>query len=758
MNLHECVRLDTNPEANQAKAKIEYGSSAGIDLGKSCEIDRSGSWPRKEIAYTVLGLLATLGASLMLTMDVQSILAQRLRAGHPGPIAEQICFIMVVCFIVYGNLVYHFSRLGHWQRQAEHRAASRAEIETIYDAAYVPSLAVLVPSYKEEEAVVRQTLLSAALMEYPVRRIVLLIDDPTKPQSREDAEQLERMRRLPGKIENLLRGPARKFQWALQGFEQRRGGNLDPAYEAQTLAELYLEAAIWLEQIAFDTPVRDHTDRLFVDHVLLAPARAHREHSAELLRRSRRSDAPPSPEELMHEYRRLAALFAVELSSFERKMYANLSHAPNKAMNLNSYIELMGGHFRRFSRPGGVHLEACDPQSSELSMAAADYLITLDADSLLLGDYALRLIHVMEREENRRVGVVQTPYSAVPGTLRMIERIAGATTDVQHILHQGYTSMRATYWVGANALLRRTALDDIRVVEDEDGKPVAKYIQDRTVIEDTESSIDLIRRGWHLYNYPERLAYSATPPDFGALIIQRRRWANGGLLILPKLMRYLGEGGIRVTNVSEGFMRLHYLTSLAGVSLGMLILMLHSFSHSMRGWWLPLTALPYFVLYGRDLVNSGYSWSDLPRVYALNLLLIPVNLGGVFKSLHQACTGRRSAFGRTPKVEGRTAAPRLYLIAELAIVTYCIFGGGVDLIHARYMHAAFAFINGALLSYALGSFVGFREAAEDLGLWRARSSSIGTRASGRGLAELGLPELDLEDGLASQPSPAVSIQ
>lgn len=63
-----------------------------------------------------------------------------------------------------------------------------------------------------------------------------------------------------------------------------------------------------------------------------------------------------------------------------------------------------------------------------------------------------------------------------------------------------------------------------------------RFIQDRTVIEDTESSIDLRRKEWRLYNYPERLSYSATPPDFGSLVIQRGRWANGGLLILPKLL------------------------------------------------------------------------------------------------------------------------------------------------------------------------------------------------------------------------------
>ena len=37
--------------------------------------------------------------------------------------------------------------------------------------------------------------------------------------------------------------------------------------------------------------------------------------------------------------------FRAELTWFERKLYASLSHEPNKAMNLNSYIGLMGGSY-----------------------------------------------------------------------------------------------------------------------------------------------------------------------------------------------------------------------------------------------------------------------------------------------------------------------------------------------------------------------------------------------------------------------------
>jgi hypothetical protein len=72
-----------------------------------------------------------------------------------------------------------------------------------------------------------------------------------------------------------------------------------------------------------------------------------------------------------------------------------------------------------------------------------------------------------------------------------MERLAGATTDLQHIVHQGMSYHDATFWVGANAVIRKRALDDIVEVEHSGGHEIRRYVQDRTVIEDTESSLDL---------------------------------------------------------------------------------------------------------------------------------------------------------------------------------------------------------------------------------------------------------------------------
>src|SRR6185369_6218395 len=86
-------------------------------------------------------------------------------------------FTATVVLLVLGNLVYQLARLGYLLRRDSHSACSREELIAIYDRPARP-LAILIPSYKEELSVLLQTVLSAALMEYPVRRVVVLLDDP----------------------------------------------------------------------------------------------------------------------------------------------------------------------------------------------------------------------------------------------------------------------------------------------------------------------------------------------------------------------------------------------------------------------------------------------------------------------------------------------------------------------------------------------------------------------------------------------------
>ena len=663
-----------------------------------------------EIRLTAVTLAFTLAATALFLRDMA--LSTAISSARHW--LELAAFTLITAFLIYGNVGYQLTRIGHLQRRCSHRPATRAELEACHDRAEEP-LVFLVPSYREEARIVRQTLLSAALQEHPNRRVVLLIDDPFRFDDPDALAALVAVRQLALSLHGQMEEAAAPFKAARQAFFRRcTDGPLDPSREAEIVAALYRQAADWFESEAALWECADHTDRFFVEAVLHAPAQAHRERAESWLLRAQAAD-PVGREALAHEHARLAAMFAVTLTSFERKRFVNLSHEPNKAMNLNTYIGLLGKRFDEREHADGTHLVETTRETATLGVPQASYLITLDADSLLMPDYALRLVAVMEAAGSERIAVAQTPYSAIPGAARALERTAGATTDIQYLVHQGFTQHHATFWVGANALLRHAALHDIAVVADENGKPVRRYIQDRTVIEDTESTVDLIDKGWRLYNYPERLAYSATPADFGALVVQRARWANGGLIILPKLLRYLLSGPRRLQKLREGFFRIHYLTSIAGVNLGLLAVLGYPFPEALQSPWLPLTALPYYALYARDLRQSGYSrGTDLLQVYALNLLLLPVNIGGVLRSLHQACKGHRIPFLRTPKIAGRTRVPARYVAALFAIVGVCLGAGLHDVLDGNVAHSLFAFANGALFLYAIATFIGFPAAWNDL--------------------------------------------
>jgi cellulose synthase/poly-beta-1,6-N-acetylglucosamine synthase-like glycosyltransferase len=669
----------------------------------------------REIRLTQISICLTVAACLMFFREILGIFAESLNRADLGLGVSEAIFALIVGFLIYGNLVYQFARLGYMKRLLSHRSAPRQELDRIYDDE-APALAILVPSYKEETRIVKQTLLSAALQEYPNRRVVLLIDDPPTPRDQDSLSALLAARALPQEVQRILDIPAAELEAEFVNYSSRKERGLVKTEECLRLATLYNEVAAWFAEQAQSYPIHDHTDMWFVKKTFEERSQFHFRRALEMELAAGNGSGDLDDSALEREYKRLASLFKVELTVFERKRYANLSHEANKAMNLNSYIGIMGRSHRESEKNGSVYLEHSHSEE-DIFVPDADYLITLDADSILLPEYALRLIHVMNQPGNERLAVIQTPYNAIPNPAGELERIAGATTDIQYIIHQGFTRHNATYWVGANALLRKKALEDIRTEVEERGFRVTRYIQDRTVIEDTESSIDLIHLGWELYNYPERLAYSATPPDFGSLLIQRRRWSNGGLIIAPKLFRYFFKGARPYRRTGEGFMRFHYLISITGVSIGLLLMLLCPFEQNLRSVWLPLTAIPYYFFYGRDLMLSGYKVGDLFRVYALNLLLLPVNLGGVLKSIQQAWTGEKIPFKRTPKVTGRTVAPALYILAEYAILLYCASGFIVDCFGKLWLHAVFTLLNGGFLFYAVRTYIGFKEGNEDVLSW-----------------------------------------
>jgi cellulose synthase/poly-beta-1,6-N-acetylglucosamine synthase-like glycosyltransferase len=631
---------------------------------------------------------------------------------------HSLLYISVVTVLAASAFAYLLARLGFLYRTRRHHRVPRATLDTFFETE-IPTVTVLVPSYREEPAVIRQTLLSAALQEYPEVRIALLIDDPPDPAEECDRELLDAARALPAQITELLRLPGRRFASALATFEATAGFDAPiSGDELLALADHYEAAATCLGEMSGSPNPNDHSAE-FVRSDVLLPLAGQFAEVASALRRAASENASLSRERMLQLYRRLAWTFSAEVTSFERKRYLSLSHEPNKAMNLNSYIGLMGGRYREHRTGRGPVLAPAAGEACDLDVPDTDYVLTLDADSVLLPEYCLRLVYLLEQPEFDRVAVAQTPYSAFPGAATRIERIAGATTDIQHMIHQGLTHYGATFWVGANAVLRKRALDDIAETEIVAGHLVRRFIQDRTVIEDTESSLDLAIKGWTLYNYPERLSYSATPPDFGSLCIQRQRWANGGLLILGKLWRYVAARRARrerSRGLAELFLRTNYLASITWASLGLVVLLAFPLDGSLLTPIALATALPYFAAMASDLRLCGYKRTDALRIYGFNLILLPVNVAGSVKSIGQAIGGQKIAFARTPKVRNRTTAPITFVLLPYLIIAFSLLTIWHDVQEEHYAHAAYAGVNAALCTYALVAFIGIRHSIVDIWL------------------------------------------
>jgi cellulose synthase (UDP-forming) len=651
---------------------------------------------------------------------VSTVLRQFLDRGANYDFTMQaVSYLVIVTFLSFSAVMYLVARQGAMQEFLRHVRVPRAELDRHFGGSE-SSMTVLVPSYAEEPQVVRQTLWSAALQEYPSLHVVLLLDDPPFPAEVAVRDRLDRTRLLAREITEALEAPRERFWQAQTSFEIsiRQGGGVAPA-AVRELSRHYGWAAAWLYEMASGEPRADHVDEFFAEQVLRSLADELRL-TGEALNAAALEQAAPTLERMRELYRRLTWTFDAEVSVFERKLYLSLSHEANKAMNLNSYIGLMGGSYREVVAATGVVLRRTEvPRPDDLVVPDPEYLLTLDADSLLLRDYCLRLAYLLDQPENARVAVTQTPYSAFRGAGSRLERLAGATTDLQHILHQGMSHFGATFWVGANAVIRKRALEDILETEIIGGLEIKRYVQDRTVIEDTESSIDLGTHGWTLRNYPERLSYSATPPDFGSLIVQRRRWANGGLLILPKLWRQVAErrrAGERMPRV-ELALRVNYMSSIAWASFGLVLLLAFPYYSSLLSPLVLLAALPYFFAMSSDLKSLGYKRSDVLRIYGFNLILLPVNLAGVVKSLQQAVTGKKIPFARTPKVKNRTAAPLLYVVAPYAIVGFSLLTLYRDYLAQNWGNAAFAAVNALLSGWAVLSYIGVVNSIVDV--WRS---------------------------------------
>jgi cellulose synthase (UDP-forming) len=677
----------------------------------------------EELVIGGIALLITVISYVVFGYQQLFRVAERVMDRDLSGVLQVLTLTVVIFGFGYAIIVYHICRTAYFVNLGEvlNAEASESELRSPF-LGEAPEVAILIPSYCEETHVIWQTMMSAVLVDYPQKRIVLLLDN--SPTASDQHKLTAEARAQPGLIFALFAAIADRFRTKAGDL---RGGLAQSRLSTEQILDgisaLNDEAAEFLESIAVAVTAGrhggtdNHVRRFFVDTILLQRARALRDGAKSMGKK------PCDFQDIEAELQRLSTLFEFDIDIFERKRFLNLSQAPNKAANLNSYLSLMGNAYRVESDGRRQWLVQTAYGDSSFAIRDAEFVVVLDADSFMHPDYLTRTIAAMLKPGNEKVAVAQTPYKAIPGSPSMLERVAGASTDVHYCVAEGLSVLHAGSWVGATALVRKAALKDIVYYSEERGFQIAQFIPDTTLIEDADATVRFAQRGWRVLHLPRHLNWSSTPSDFGAMVIQRRRWANGGLIILPRLIEWWRAAPRSFATHLEFFLRGQNLLAAPITAIGGLLILTFPFEPSLLSPWVSLALVPYLYLHGRDLKRLGYGWVDLFRIFAFNVLLLPVVAGGVVNSIEQLWLRRKIPFARTPKIDHRTAVPALYLLAPVALATLSV-AYLYKYVLADERGPAFPALWASIaLCYSILYFVGVMELVVDL-FWAARLKAL----------------------------------
>lgn len=240
---------------------------------------------------------------------------------------------------------------------------------------------------------------------------------------------------------------------------------------------------------------------------------------------------------------------------------------------------------------------------------AYDYMIILDADSLMSGRAMMQLASVMDRAPG--IGLVQTIPTVINARTPFARWQQFAASAYGTIAGAGLTwwsGAEATFW-GHNAIVRVRAFAESCGLPELPGRePMGGHIMSHDMVE----AALLRRRGWavHMVSLPEG-SHEEFPPTLSDLAVRDRRWCQGNL----QHLRLLRGAGLHWVNRLQLLMGASaYLTSplwliLIALSLLEPLGLVGGPALRLSGWPLILTAI---LLFGPKLMSLAWLRRD-PR-------------------------------------------------------------------------------------------------------------------------------------------------
>ncbi|WP_088184427.1 glucans biosynthesis glucosyltransferase MdoH [Sphingobium sp. Z007] len=305
-----------------------------------------------------------------------------------------------------------------------------------------------------------------------------------------------------------------------------------------------------------------------------------------------------------------------------------------------------------------------------------DYMVVLDADSVVSGQTMARLAADMERHPH--VGLIQTvPTVMGAATLfarwqQFASRLFGPTSAAGMIWWAGSEGM---FW-GHNAIVRVSAFAESCGLPELPGRaPFGGHILSHDMLE----AALLRRRGWDVHMVTAEDSFEEFPPSMPDLFTRDRRWCQGNIQHVPLLMKIKGLHPVSRFQLLVGASA--YCTSPLWLALMLVVL-----GGALTGVWPPaailpsggLLALTAVLLFGPKLLAILWAVADPARRIGfgggarmtrgvlvdivLSILMAPVAMLTQTINLFSILMGRKASWnGQTRDRDGMAMTSAIWL-------------------------------------------------------------------------------------------------
>lgn len=359
-----------------------------------------------------------------------------------------------------------------------------------------------------------------------------------------------------------------------------------------------------------------------------------------------------------------------------------------------------------------------------------DYMIVLDADSVMSGQTMARLAADMERHPH--VGLIQTVPTVVGASTffarwqQFASRLFGPISAAGMIWWAGSEGM---FW-GHNAILRTKAFAQSCGLPELPGRaPFGGHIMSHDMIE----AALLRRRGWDVHMVMADDSFEEFPPSLPDLATRDRRWCQGNIQHVPLISRIKGMHPVSRFQLLVGASA--YCTSPLWLALMLVVL-----GGALAGAWPPsailpsggLLALTAVLLFGPKLLAMLWAMADPARRIGfggaarmsrglaadilLSILMAPVSMLTQTINLFGILMGRKSAWnGQTRDRDGMAMASAVWLFK------YHIMLGGALTALALKAGTSIGWMIPVVAGLLLAPFLAALTARKDLGQKAAQS-------------------------------------